>query len=118
MASSQPSNDAAPSPTNASPKPDDASTTSRGRYTPGKPKSVASETPMPPPKCHPITSETEDEWTSKCPPTVGKMSSLGGSDSWAMVRSSPEPGRVPTSQNTWSPSTSHQTTHSAPLPPF
>src|SRR6266851_5346341 len=60
---------------------------------------------------------TPGDSTCKGPPMAGRTSSLDGSDLWAMARLPPEPERVPTNQNTWSRSTSHQTTHSAPLPP-
>src|SRR5216683_3153969 len=45
------------------------------------------------PTCQPPSSATEDEWTSKCPPTAGRTSSQGGSASWGTARSSPEPAR-------------------------
>src|SRR5712671_5583801 len=115
-ASSQPSTAAARSPTNASPSLNDASTNSKGQYTRERPKFTASETTTPPPKCRPTTSETEGGWTSRCPPMEGRTLSRGGSDSWGTGRSSPEPASEPTSQNMWSPYTSHQTTQHTPLP--
>src|SRR6266851_8816344 len=115
-ASSPPSPAAARSPTNASPKPADASISCKGQCTHERPKSAVSETTTPPPTCRTITSETEGEWTSRCPPMEGRTSSHGGSGSWGMGRSSPEPASEPTNQNTWSPSISHQTTQHAPPP--
>src|SRR6266851_5648840 len=82
----------------------------------GRPKSDASEAATPPPTCPPGTSETEGEWTSKCPPMAGRTSSQGGFRSWVTGRLLPEPASEPMSQNTWSPSTFHQTTQRAPLP--
>src|SRR6266851_589264 len=56
-ASSRQSNTEAPSLTNASQSPGDGSTNSRERYTQGRPKSDASETPTTPPlKCQPASS--------------------------------------------------------------
>src|SRR5216683_5584552 len=83
---------------------------------PGRPKSTASESPMLPLRCRPTTNATEDKWTSKCPPTVARTLSLGGSGLWGMVRSLPELEKAPMSQNTWSPSTFHQTTQPDPPP--
>src|SRR5712671_1833500 len=115
-ASSQQSTAAARSPTNASQSLDDASTNSKERYTQGRPKSDASEAATLPPTCPPGTSKTEGEWTSKCPPMVGRTSLQGGFESWVTGRSPPEPASEPMSQNTWSPSTFHQTTQRAPPP--
>src|SRR6266851_1394443 len=116
-ASSPRYNDAPPSPTNTSARPDAASTSYPEWSMPEKPKSTASETVTGTPRCRPTLSEMEGRWTFKCPPTAARTSSPNGSESWEMARSSPEPESTLTSQNTWSPSTSHQTTHSAPLPP-
>src|SRR6266851_9935878 len=115
-ASSQPSTTAAQPPTNAWRSPDDISTNSKERCMQGRQKSAASVTVTPPPTCLPASSATGDEWTSRCPPTEGRTSSPDGSDSWVTGRSSPEPASEPTSQNTWSRYTSHQTTQHAPPP--
>src|SRR5216683_4950599 len=115
-ASSRPSNAEAQSPTNASPSQGDVLTSSRGQYTQGRLKSAASEATTPTSKYLPALSKTGDESTSKYPPTEGRTFSRGGFDSWGMERSSPEPAREQTSQNTWSPFTSHQTTQHAPPP--
>src|SRR6266851_5874773 len=116
MASSQQSSAEAPSPTNASQNPGDGSTNSKERYMQGRPKSATFETATPPPTCRPTSNATAGEWTSKCPPTVGRTSSQSGSASWAMARSSPEREKGLTNQNTWSLSTSHQTTQHTPPP--
>src|SRR5216683_1856587 len=115
-ASSPPLTAAAESPTNASPNPDAGSTSCKGRSTHERPRYAASETATPPPTCQPTTSETGDESTSRCPPTEGRTSSPDGSGFWGTGRSSPEPASEPTSQNTWSLYTSHQTTQHAPPP--
>src|SRR6266851_9802094 len=115
-ASSRPSTAAAQSPTNASGKPGAVSTSSKERCTQGKPRSDASARATPPPTCQQASSATGDVSTSRCPPTEGRTSSPNGYDSWVMGRSSPEPASELMSQNTWSPSTSHQTTQHAPPP--
>src|SRR5216683_3132608 len=94
-----------------------ASTSSTEWCTPGRPNSTTSGIARQPPTCRLGSSGIGDEWTSKCPPTGAKTSSPSGSESWGTERSSPEPGSTLMKQNTWSPYTSHQTTHSDPLPP-
>src|SRR5216683_555612 len=81
-ASSQWYDDAPPSPTNTLARPDTTLTNSPERYMPARPKSAASETTTGTPTCRPTLSATVDEWTSKCPPTVARMSSPSGSESW------------------------------------
>jgi len=105
-----------PSPTNTLPRQDTASTNSPEQYPPTRPRSVTSKAATRPPKCHPTSSATADEWTFKCPHTVARTSLPSGSELWGTVRSSPELESTLTSQNTWSPFTSHQTTHSDPPP--
>ena len=68
--------------------------------------------------CHQTSNKTGDEWTSKCPPTAVRTSSPGGSTLWEMAKLSPEQESRLTNQNTWSPYTFHQTTHSNPPPPY
>src|SRR6266851_5412832 len=106
------------SPTKGLPKPTTTSTSSLEQYTPTKPRSTTSETGRGTARCPLISSATGDEWTSKCPPTMARTLSPTGSKSWGMARSLPEQESTPMSQNTWSPSTSPQTTHNAPPPPY
>src|SRR6266851_1856769 len=110
--------DAQQSPTKDSPKPTTVLTNSPEQCTPTKPRSAASGTGQGTSICPPTSNAMEDEWTFKCPPTMGRTSSPDGSKSWGTARLLQEQESTLTSQNTWSPSTSHQTTHSDPPPPY
>src|SRR5216683_2262592 len=118
MVSSQRCDATPPSPTNASPKPAAASTNSTGQYTPTKVKSATLGMATGTPTCPPSLSEMGDEWTSKCPPTMVRMSLPDGFESWGTVRLLPEQESTSISPNMWSLYSSHQTTHSDPLPPY
>ncbi len=118
MASSQWCDDAQPSPTNDLPKLTAESTNSPGQYTPTKVRYAISGMVIETLTCPLSLNVTGDEWTYKCPPTTVRTSLPTRSESWGMVKSSPEQESTLTSQNMWSPSTFHQTTHSDPPPPY
>ncbi len=118
MASSQQCDATPPSPTNALLRQDATSINSPEQYTSARPKSITFAMAMGTPKCPPTSSATVDKWTFKCPHTAARTSSPSGFGSWEMARSLPEQESMLTNQNTWSPFTSHQTTHSDPPPPY